>query len=248
MRVRVIAPVLHSKELVEKTRAEYEAAAGAGVDVSVVCLANGTRSIESELDVALAQPETIRLVREAERDAVQACIIACFSDPGGAAAKESVGIPVVGEGEAALHFAHLLGYRYSVITTRQVCVPRVRNVALRAGLGERLASVRAAGFGVMDLSSECIPRVVEQAVHAVHDDGAHVIVLGCTGTAVEMAYHVETRLAEAVGTYVPVIDPVKTALKLAEALVEMGMRPSKLAYPPPPVSRPEYQFATPSPA
>ena len=45
MKIRVVAPVLDSKELVEKARAEYQAAARAGVDISVVCLANGTRSI-----------------------------------------------------------------------------------------------------------------------------------------------------------------------------------------------------------
>jgi len=59
MRIRIVAPVLHSKELVEKARAEYEAAAGAGVDISVVCVANGTRSIESELDVALESEAAI---------------------------------------------------------------------------------------------------------------------------------------------------------------------------------------------
>lgn len=242
MKIRIVAPVLHSKELVEKARAEYEAAAGAGVDISVVCLANGTRSIESELDVALAQPETIRLVREAAADGIQACIIACFSDPGGPAAKECVDIPVVGEGEAALHFANLLGYRYAIITTREICVARVRNVARRAGLGERLASVRAAGFGVLDLGPDCVPRVAAQAVRAIREDGAHVIVLGCTGTALDMAEQVGREVAREVGAYVPVIDPVKAAIRLAEALVETRMRPSKLAYPTPPVPRPEYRF------
>ena len=35
---------------------------------------------------------------------------------------------------------------------------------------------------------------------------------------------------------------VKAAIRLAEALVETRMRPSKLAYPTPPVPRPEYRF------
>ena len=242
MKIRVVAPVLDSKELVEKARAEYQAAASAGVHISVVCLPNGTRSIESELDVALAQPETIRRVREAAAEGAQACIIACFSDPGGAGAKECVDIPVVGEGEAALYFASLLGYRYSIITTREICIPRVRNVALRSGVGERLASVRAAGLGVLDLSGDCVPRVVEQAVRSVREDGAQVIVLGCTGTALDMAEQVQEQVTHQVGQYVPVIDPVKPAIKLAEALVETRLRPSKLAYPTPVLARPEYRF------
>src|SRR5215207_6635009 len=107
MKIRVIVPVLHSEELVGKAREEYQACASPGTDLSVVCLSNGTRSIESDFDMALAQPEVIRLAREAEADGVDACTIACFGDPGAAGAKEVVAIPVVGEGEAAMLFAGL---------------------------------------------------------------------------------------------------------------------------------------------
>src|SRR5437867_4429399 len=102
MKIRVIVPVLHSDELVGKARKEYQACASPDVELSVVCLSNGTRSIESEFDMALAQPDVIRLARQAETDGVHACTIACFGDPGAAGAKEVVSIPIVGEGEAAM--------------------------------------------------------------------------------------------------------------------------------------------------
>ena len=46
MRIRIIVPVLHSEELAGKAKQEYQAWASPGVDLSVVCVANGTRSIE----------------------------------------------------------------------------------------------------------------------------------------------------------------------------------------------------------
>ena len=42
----VIVPVLHSDELVGKAKEEYQAWASPGVELSVACVANGTRSIE----------------------------------------------------------------------------------------------------------------------------------------------------------------------------------------------------------
>ena len=81
MRIRVIVPVLHSDELVGKAQEEYQAWASPASSCRWSCVANGTRSIESEYDMALAQPDVIRLAREAEKDGVHACTIACFGDP-----------------------------------------------------------------------------------------------------------------------------------------------------------------------
>ena len=99
MDIRLVVPVLYSESLAEKAKSEYQACASAGVDLSLVCVANGTNSIEPEYDLGLAQPEVMRLVQEAEAEGVDACAITCFGDPGAAGAKELVSIPVVGEGE-----------------------------------------------------------------------------------------------------------------------------------------------------
>ena len=242
MQVRLVIPVLYSDELVGKADEEYARAASPGTELSSVAIANGTQTIESQYDHVLAQPETMRLIIEAEREGIDACIITCFGDPGGAGAKEMVSIPVVGEGEAALHFAHLLGYRYSIITVQEASIPFMRIMAQTAGLGERLASVRAVPFGVMDFSLSCVDDVVEMSLAAVKQDGADVIVMGCTGTGVDMAAVAEQRLQEELGYYVPVVDPVKATIVLAEGLVRTGMSHSKKAYPAPVSARPEYRF------
>ena len=243
MQIRVLVPVLYSPELADKALAEYCAAAGAGVEISTACVANGTGTIESDYDIALAGPETARLALAAEAEGVDACTIACFSDPGCEAAREAVSIPVIGEGQAALQLACLLGSRIAIITTWEQCIPRMRRLAARSGHGHRLASVRATGVGVMDLAHDSVARIVAESVAAVKEDGAEVVLLGCTGTGELLGEAVQREVSAALGAYVPVIDPVKAALKLAEACVAAGMSHSKAAYPGPPSARPEYVFA-----
>jgi allantoin racemase len=244
MHIRVVLPLLHSDVLVEKAREEYRKAASKNTQLSFVTLPNGTQTIESEYDKALVQPETIKAIIEAEREGIDACIIGCIRDPGAEGAKEMVSIPVVGEGEAAFHFAHLLGYRYSIITIREETIPSRWPLVQRVGLSERMASVRAVPYGVMDLSLSAVDDVVTASLAAVKQDGADVIVMSCTGTGVDLAAVVEERIREAAGVYIPVIDPVKAAIILAQGLVATGMSHSKKAYPIPPNPRAEYRFHT----
>ena len=61
-------------------------------------------------------------------------------------------------------------------------------------------------------------------LRAIEEDGAHVIVLGCTGMSAAAR-----PLAECVG--VPVIDLASCAIKLARSIVEMGLSHSLRCYP-----------------
>jgi allantoin racemase len=244
MQIRVLLPVLPSEALIDKARAEYGAAAGSLAQISLACLRNGTSTIEADLDIALAQPETIRLVREAEAEGIDACIVACFSDPGVDGAREAVSIPVIGEGQAALHIASLLSGRFSVITTWDQCIPRIRRLVRRSGFGNKLASVRSTGVGVMALSNDCVGRMVEESIKAVKREGAEAIVLGCTGTGENLPLEISTAVQEAVGIAVPIIDPVPAALVFARTCVDLGLRHSKIAYPQLANVRPEYRFAS----
>ncbi|MFO1056505.1 MAG: aspartate/glutamate racemase family protein [Dongiaceae bacterium] len=243
MRIRILLPILPSPVLAEKAAEEYREAAGGSAEISVAALRNGTRTIESDLDIALSQPETVRAAIEAERDGIDACIVACFSDPGVAAAREAVAIPVIGEGQAALHLAAMLAGRFSVITTWEQCRPRIRRLVGQAGFGPRLASVRAAGVGVMGLSNDCLDRLVDQAVRAARDDGAEAVVLGCTGTGENMAAAIERGVRAALGTAPAIVDPVPAALAAARSCAALGLSHSKVAYPTPRDRRPEYRFA-----
>jgi len=63
---------------------------------------------------------------------------------------------------------------------------------------------------------------------------SHAIVLGCTGMR-GWAELLTEHLAQHGHGGIPVIDPVITTLKIAEALVDLGLTPSSRTYPTPPV-------------
>jgi allantoin racemase len=60
-------------------------------------------SIESHYDEALAVPGLLAAVRDGELAGADGHVIACFGDPGLAAAREIATGPVVGIAEAARH-------------------------------------------------------------------------------------------------------------------------------------------------
>ncbi len=143
--------------------------------------------------------------------------IDCTLEPGLRAAKQASRIPVVGAGEAALCLALLFGERFSVIIpTAESTAPMVSKIR-ETGLWDRLASVRSINLHVLDLDNHetTLAAVADQARSAVDEDGAEVIVLGCTvmGT-------IASALAHRLG--VPVIEPGTAALKLAEAFAAPG--------------------------
>ena len=245
MHVRVVVPVLYSPHLVDKARDEYRDAASPGTVISTVALSNGTRTIESDFDVALAAPETMALIRQAERDGADACTVACFSDPGVAGARELANIPVIGEGQASLVLAALLGHRFCVTTTWSQCIPRLRRIIARNNMTSRLATVIAANLGVMDLNESSVPGIVAMAAEAVRCDRADVVIMACTGTGLDMAAAVEQGLCSELGQRVPVIDPVKAAIHLAEACVVSRSANSKVGWPHLADERSEYRFAVP---
>jgi len=244
MHIRIIVPVLNSDELVGKAEKEYREFAGEGMHISAVPLARGTFSIENGFDSTLAAPEVMRLAAEAEAEGVDACTIVCFTDPGLWGARERVSIPVVGEGESALHMAAMLSTRFSVMITERSFFPVIRKTVASYGLSQQLASVRAAGASVMEMDERHLPIIIRECIAAVEQDGAEAIVMGCTGTGLDMAKETEAALRTHFGAYVPVIDPGRVALHTARAMVSAGLSHSKLAFPRPAFARREYDFAS----
>ena len=70
------------------------------------------------------------------------------------------------------------------------------------------------------------------AEKAVIQDGAHILVLGCTGM-IGVARQLQDAL-HARGLHVPVLDPPGVAIKMAEMLSDLELAQSKLSYPLPP--------------
>ncbi len=234
MRIRVVAPVI-ATPLVPLVFDEYRAAARADTDMSLATLDKGPASIESRYDEALAVPDVVAKVVAAEQDGMDAAIIDCMGDPGLEAARERVSIPVIGPAETSMHVACMLGHRFSVVTVLDTLIPAFDNHAIRMGLTARMASVRTVGIPVLELHdhSRLLEAVIDESLRAVEDDGAHVIVLGCTGMA-GVAQALLGGLKQHLVTDVPVIDPTVLAVMMAEALVDLQLTHSKRTYPAPP--------------
>ncbi len=137
--------------------------------------------------------------------------------------QELIDQPVVEICEAAAHVAMLIGRAYSVVTTLQRSVPAIEDRLRLSGLWERCASVRAGGMSTSEVDKDgegSVRAVVQEARKAVQIDKAEVICLGCAGMA-----GLEEAIRAEVG--VPVIDGVGAAVRLAEALVGLGLKTSK---------------------
>jgi allantoin racemase len=204
-------------------------------EISAASLKKGPVSIECEYDEALAIPEVIAKAREAEREGCDAVVVDCFGDPGVKAAREILKIPVVGPGEASIHIAAILGHRFSIVTVLDNVFPLIDNNCRVYGLESKLASIRFINVPVLNLhkgEAGIAELLVEESIKAIEEDGAHVIVLGCTGMS-GLAKAVRTGLVGR-GYSIPVIDPIVAALKMVQILVEMKLTHSKRTYPYPP--------------
>jgi allantoin racemase len=191
--------------------------------------ASGVASIEGNADGVIAAGEVAQLVREHERSgSVDGYVIACFDDTGLHAARELARGPVVGIGEAALHFASLISARFSVLTSVQRSVTILERNARSYGFSGDSFRIHAAEIPVLDLESEAsYARLFARAKSVLAADHAECLVLGCGGMS-----HLGPRLASELG--LPVVDGVKAALGLVESLCAMGLGTSKAssyAYP-----------------
>jgi allantoin racemase len=222
MRIRVINPNTTAAMTRTIETAAREAAAS-GTEIEAVTSSTGPVSIEGYYDEALCLPGLLKEIRAGDAQRVDAHIIACFDDTGLDACRQIAAAPVIGIGEAAFHAATLVAYRFSVVTTLSRSITALEHNLLKYGF-ERRAHVRAANVPVLaleDAHSDARRLIDTEIAAALKEDRAEAIVLGCAGMA-----KLARELAAAHGC--PVIDGVGAAVKLAEMLVVLGYRTSRL--------------------
>jgi len=209
VRVLVVDPIVRS-EISEHAHDEYVRLKPDGLTLGFEALREGPRFIETVEQERMAVPDLLRIVQEAERRGYDAVIINCFGDPGLEEARGMVDIPVIGAGESSYKRVKAMGRRFTVLTTVPQAVPRVRRNVRRCGVEELLASIRPLNLHVPELLDEGRLRgaLLREGRRAILEDGAEVIVLGCTGMA-----GLADWLAGELG--IPVIDPAQTALEEA---------------------------------
>lgn len=181
----------------------------------------GPTHLEYNAYEMMVMPQLIRTIRNAEERGYDAAVIGCFYDPGLRAAREIVQRMVVtAPAEACLRLAATLGDRFSIIVGRRKWIPEMRENVHKYGCSDQLASFKVLEMGVHDFQvdhEETKRRILQAAQDAVTQDGAEVVVLGCT---IEFGFFQEVqRFVD-----VPVIDATIAPLKFAEYLVELQQR------------------------
>jgi allantoin racemase len=155
----------------------------------------------------------------------EAVVMAGFGEHGRDGLQELITQPVFEICEASAHVAMMIGREFSVVTTLQRSVPAIEDRLRLAGLWARCASVRANRMSTLEVDADpdrARLSIVDEARKAVEVDGAEVICLGCAGMA-----GLEDAITSELG--VPVIDGVGAAVRLAEAVVGLGLKTSKVS-------------------
>tara|TARA_R110002124_G_scaffold134296_1_gene297002 strand:+ start:1597 stop:2340 length:744 start_codon:yes stop_codon:yes gene_type:complete len=229
MHIRVINPNT-TQAMTATIESAAKSVAAASTRITATQPGSGPVSIESHFDEAVSALGVVEEVLAGEREATDAYIIACFGDPGLYAARELTRAPVIGIAEAAFHIASLISTRFSVVTT----LPRTAIIAEHLldnyGFSHTCRRVRAADIPVLELEDNpdrALELIIEECLRAKREDNIGAIVLGCGGMA-----DLTPQISEAVG--LPIVEGVTAAIKLAEAVVGLGLGTSKfgdLAFP-----------------
>lgn len=221
MRILVLNPNT-TASMTDKIGAAARRIASPGTEIVAVNPTHGPASIEGFFDEAMSLSGLLQVIHDTPD--VDAVVIACFDDTGLDAARCLTDKPVVGIGEAAYHMASMISNKFSVVTTLARSVPALEHNLHRYGLSARCARVRSSEVAVLELEepgSNAYARISDEIGHAVRDDRAEAIVLGCAGM---------TDLADRLASEhrVPVLDGVSCAVSLCESMVRLKLRTSRL--------------------
>jgi allantoin racemase len=205
----------------------YEKFKDPGTKIDIINIKKGPESIEQIYDEAWAALPTLQEAEKAEEEGYDAVIDYCVGDPALEAIKEALNIPVVGLCEPSIHFASILGRRFSIIGVGGPGAQTLFSdkVAIY-GLSHKLASIRISDIRVLDIKKDfdaLVKALREEGKKAIVKDGAQVLVLNC-GSLLDIAEILQRNLK------VPVIDSGLAALKTAEDLVKLHLMQSKQAF------------------
>ena len=224
-RIRVVFIGHEDADFIEQQRRFRQRLVSPEFSVEITSIKEGPETIEQGLDELLASQALLREVLLAEQESADAVILDCALDPILAAARQAVRIPVIGAGQAAYALAITLGDRFSILAPLRRLIPDYRRRIREYGLWAHLASIRSFDVEILELlGGQAVEAFVREARRAVDQDGADVLVLGCTGMSPAMP-ELQKRIE------VPIVDPAGAAIALAETLIRLKLTHSGAAYP-----------------
>ncbi len=233
MKIAYVVPGIMDKEEMKRREGLLNKWAFEGTKVIVTGVSEGPASVESMYEEYLSIPATAKKIYQLEQEGFDAAILGCAGDPGLDGMREiTTDMLVVGPGQTSMQLAVMLGHNFSVLTVTDSTVSSSYELAYKAGVKSSLASVKPLNIPVLELAENreaTVEKIVSIGREAVQKDRADVLVLGCmTMGFLDVAEEVQKILK------VPVVNPSKTGLKTAEALVSSNLMHSKKAFMTPP--------------
>ena len=172
-------------------------------------------------------------VLRAEKEGADAAIVYCFFDPGMRDARGVAQIPVVGLAESSMIFASMMGRRFAIVVPRPGQIPieednlvlyKMRSLAIEnkpiRSLHTKMSLTAETMFG--DIDTDGVVADFKKVAGSCIEDGAEVLIPGCSALSLMLAL---SGVKEVDGA--PIVDPLVSAVKLAEAMVDLnqGGRP-----------------------
>ncbi|MFX1513868.1 MAG: aspartate/glutamate racemase family protein [Promethearchaeota archaeon] len=202
-------------------------------NVTVMEVGEGPLSIESTIEEHIAiGPMLRRLLEIHKENKYDAIIIGCAGDPGLRSARELLDIPVIGPAESSYYLACIISDRFSILSPLQAGTAssdQTRAHLREMGLEARMASVEFVQIPIAEMwgqNKEVVTEQMSKSVELAKKKGAGSVVLGCMSIAFLLIDHV---VEQKMG--LPIVNPLKTAIKTAEMFVELGIKHSRITYP-----------------
>ena len=167
---------------------------------------------------------TLEKVLWAEKNGYDAVFISCNLDIGLYEARQLVDIPVTATLESAALFSYMMGSSFSLVTVNYQNGKIQESLLKTYGLHNNFVSQRPFNIDANDLyldktsSLNTIEAVIDAAKLCVDQDGAEVVIPGCT-LAGSILTHDVPDIESILG--VPVIDGMLTGFKMAEMMVDL---------------------------
>ncbi len=167
---------------------------------------------------------TLEKAMGAEDQGYHAVFISCNLDIGLYEARQLLDIPVTATLESAALVAHMMGAAYSLVTVDRQNGNIQKMLLEQYGLDKHFVSQRPFGIDASDLyvdrtaPADIVSSVVEAARACVEQDGAEVVIPGCT-LAGSVLTHEVADIESVIGA--PVVDGMVTGFKLAEMMADL---------------------------
>ena len=173
------------------------------------------RHLSSHAYEGLVVADIIKITQASAKE-YDAIVIGCFYDTGLREARDVSGSAVVvAPCQAACDLALQLGNTFSVLVAGKKEVPKMKETIRKYGRDHAMASMRPLGIAVHEFQADRArtqAALMAEARAAVHEDGAEVIVLGCTA---EYGFHAAMQAELGV----PVIDAMCACFPTAFSLL-----------------------------